>query len=1552
MLWLLRVTGYMVRSCKGEMLLMDFFTGIGFAADFIGLAGTFINKLKRSDSEWKEFLLWIRKLTKAVCNDYIRFINASPDHSDIHFSNENEELLYEAVSTALAYNSPLAPDMILPLETELPQGEKERLYNLLKTRLNYSFEFALRDGQNEIKHQLKLLTIHVDDALPRLNEIQRGVYEILDILKTDNSHTRSSEKPGCAHATFSSSSLSAKAAELSHADKSAPTKLLNRENELQILCDFCKNESGYFMIQAPAWFGKSALLSWYFLYPPLNTEVVGFFVTKGEALWSDGNAFEISIKEQLRNLLERCEGQGYNFASLTLLALLEYTAKTVGEAGKRLVLIIDALDEDRSAERELSYILARLPKNNVPNLVIILSCRPNPNMQDIVGLDVNHPVRHCPVHLLEQSPHAIAQKEIAAKALEEICDKGQDFIDIIALMVVAEGGLSASDLSELTGVLNFKITRLFDNQDTGRTFRIVAAENIPHFADSPKRYVFGHDEIRRQAESGFVDGNATLYLEYLRKWCANYAEINWPWNTPHYLMTDYLMLLANNQQWVNLADVLIDHDFLSHVSQVCLSCSLYFQLINETIDALSKAKNVDFLRIGLLSESRALLALRDSNIPTELPILFANIERYDEALQMTETMIEPDRLSCRSQIAVVLAKKGVINRAVELALKVIKEIPFERYPHQRSSMHEVDYTFYLSNCATALVLCGKKDEAEENFRRLVTTLSLDERFQHGKHEMTFFHSLREIVIATANAGDIEGSLREAALLSFDWQTKGFTLVHIGALQALQGDFEGALKTAAEAYITNYYNDGTYNENGRHGNEHITLECAKVLLIIDLLSQDNPSENESGNTVLDIAVLNDGEIEHFTFSDLLSQSAVQDYWDEFISKMYLEIAEAFLELGRYDDVALLIEKARMFLEKYRTEYKYSKPEENDHYLVDIIKMEVALSKFEQAHQTLQGITNKNQIVDAYTTIARAAYKSGRVEEAKNALAHAIEKSKECKNHDDDTLQIAWLMHDIEEPPDVIFSEYNVKSFIAGQCKIAEELRLAGKLILAKNMAYRAFEAISVANKGYVYSDTHHTKKNIFNPIDISKSSFELVEYDLSLVSAALSGDTEWYAKALMKVALAVVKEDKLRGLYLFRQALFVIGTYSVEIDVNRKEHTSWSGHIYEKNKPTIMDFVTMARELIGLKDMEAARSILPSYLDFAKMLWQSTNLYAYESLHIYCLLGEKAAIEKDLLTVSDKAQLGYAKAWLTVVSEEFSAVDFSEVTFSLRRDYESDTLSATYDGEHLEKFRLSVDLGFEWKVHVPVEFYQALDTLKELHNKKDTEALNKLVAELATPYDGTNHYGMQADWTAKMILLIRKLYEYGMLDRYEYIVTDFEKFLYSGRESVRDHAVWMWTDTQVLIGRAADEIIKKIRITYDKKYDGERYNPDRPNIVRALTVVLKKHPNNTEAIEMIREACGGYVRDAYSHKYEAFISAQQSLNIDLGMKEALLIAFKTKPWYEMMDLLAYFDLSALRKIAGFSFNRIGERISAQETGKGNITRQLLKMNCSIIDTLRG
>ena len=159
---------------------MDFFTGFGFVADVFGCADFMRNKFRRSDADRKEFLSFIKKLVKSVCKDYKNFLEQCPDHGDIYFPNEYEALLYESVCAAVEKNTPLTIEMILSSETNFPKGEKRKLYDLLKARLHYSFEYAIRDGQTETHKQLQILLRHSDDVMPCLTEICASVEEIKD----------------------------------------------------------------------------------------------------------------------------------------------------------------------------------------------------------------------------------------------------------------------------------------------------------------------------------------------------------------------------------------------------------------------------------------------------------------------------------------------------------------------------------------------------------------------------------------------------------------------------------------------------------------------------------------------------------------------------------------------------------------------------------------------------------------------------------------------------------------------------------------------------------------------------------------------------------------------------------------------------------------------------------------------------------------------------------------------------------------------------------------------------------------------------------------------------------------------------------------------------------------------------------------------------------------------------------------------------------------------------------------------------------------------------
>ena len=177
----------------------------------------------------------------------------------------------------------------------------------------------------------------------------------------------------------------------------APGELHDRDDELAELAAFCTepDRGPYAWWRAPAWAGKSALMSWFVLHPPPGVQVVSFFVTARYKGQDDRDAFTDAVMEQLADLL----GEPIP-AYLTettrephLLRMLTRAAEERHRAGQRLVLVVDGLDEDRGVTTgpDAYSIAALLPARPPAGLRVIVAGRPDPPIPADVPDD--HPLR-------------------------------------------------------------------------------------------------------------------------------------------------------------------------------------------------------------------------------------------------------------------------------------------------------------------------------------------------------------------------------------------------------------------------------------------------------------------------------------------------------------------------------------------------------------------------------------------------------------------------------------------------------------------------------------------------------------------------------------------------------------------------------------------------------------------------------------------------------------------------------------------------------------------------------------------------------------------------------------------------------------------------------------------------------------------------------------------------------------------------------------------------------------------------------------------------------
>ena len=147
----------------------------------------------------------------------------------------------------------------------------------------------------------------------------------------------------------------------SHAYDIAPEKLYQRDDELKLLNEICSNNTGYFLFEANAYTGKSALLSWFFLNPPKDVWMVGYFLVKRIG-WADSERFEESIKSQLIALMTPSfiDEQRIILKERSITQLLDEAALIAQKHNKKLVLIIDGLDENINAGHPSGGSIKRL----------------------------------------------------------------------------------------------------------------------------------------------------------------------------------------------------------------------------------------------------------------------------------------------------------------------------------------------------------------------------------------------------------------------------------------------------------------------------------------------------------------------------------------------------------------------------------------------------------------------------------------------------------------------------------------------------------------------------------------------------------------------------------------------------------------------------------------------------------------------------------------------------------------------------------------------------------------------------------------------------------------------------------------------------------------------------------------------------------------------------------------------------------------------------------------------------------------------------------------
>ena len=326
-------------------------------------------------------------------------------------------------------------------------------------------------------------------------------------------------------------------------------QLLGRQDELGEIAAFATGAGRYRWLVGGAYTGKTALLFEAVMVGlPAEVDVVSYFLSR-RASDADSNRFLAAVVPQLAYLCEVDSPPTPGRDELN--DLWQKANDQAEESGRRLLLVVDGLDEDSHPPGSAS-VASMLPKLVGANAHVLVASRPHPELP--VDVDDSHPLRA--TRPVELAPFEGAS-ELAALARQEIDDltRGDDLelaVDVLGLLAAAAGPLAVRDLAELSNSAaasspaHRRQVRAFVTERAGRSLEPVGS-------DDHRRYQFAHYSLLEYAQKN-EDLADPEFRGRINGWAEQWRDRGWPTTTdaitttPRYLLDAYPSTLAGDPE--------------------------------------------------------------------------------------------------------------------------------------------------------------------------------------------------------------------------------------------------------------------------------------------------------------------------------------------------------------------------------------------------------------------------------------------------------------------------------------------------------------------------------------------------------------------------------------------------------------------------------------------------------------------------------------------------------------------------------------------------------------------------------------------------------------------------------------------------------------------------------------------------------------------------------------------------------------------------------------------------------------------------------------------
>ncbi|MBT2905285.1 hypothetical protein [Streptomyces sp. McG8] len=346
-----------------------------------------------------------------------------------------------------------------------------------------------------------------------------------------------------------------------------PLDFVGREEELAELEAFAAAPDGapqYLWLQAGPWAGKTALLAWFAAQRlPAGVDAAHYFIV-GRLGTNVREGFVRVVGEQLASAAGLRRPPTVDPEAPDLRPLYEAAARARATRHRRLLLIVDGLDEDADADQGSCGITGLLPKHPPHGMRVIVAGRRHPHVpMDLVS---DHPLRSpgVVVRRLTDSPAARIIRDSAMQELKALVKDPAVGRRLLGLLASAQGALSGQDLADLIGIPPLEVEERLRSV-VGRSMAPTRVDLLPLDAQLQaevdaglQTFVLAHTELQKIAVTALGRNSITACKMQIHAWADGFRAEGWPEDTPNYLLTGYTQLVRESADTGRLANLVLD----------------------------------------------------------------------------------------------------------------------------------------------------------------------------------------------------------------------------------------------------------------------------------------------------------------------------------------------------------------------------------------------------------------------------------------------------------------------------------------------------------------------------------------------------------------------------------------------------------------------------------------------------------------------------------------------------------------------------------------------------------------------------------------------------------------------------------------------------------------------------------------------------------------------------------------------------------------------------------------------------------------------------------